>query len=115
MSRLRAPVDRERQAANWRRWYAKMRAERPDQYERYLAAKRRRTGAPRRGPRFPLAPLEQLAGHPSLHELARRVGEHQRAVSRARSEGLTVWKADAYAVAYDLHPAIVWDDWGGWL
>lgn len=74
------------------------------QYEAVLTLRRTRP----RGPRYPLAELERLVGHPSTADLARRTGLDAREVARYRTQGLTHEAADRAAVAFGLHPLNVW-------
>jgi hypothetical protein len=51
-------------------------------------------------------------GEVSSAVIASCVGTQVSQVQRARSEGLTVWLADRWAVAAGYHPGEIWgDDW----
>ena len=57
---------------------------------------------------FPLAPLLEVAGHPSLRRLALLLGVNGSALSRANATGLTWRQADTWACRIGKHPAEVW-------
>lgn len=58
------------------------------------------------GTRWPLAPLEALAG-PAL-----AAAFDHAAISRARRDGLSDLQADRWAIRCDIHPVLVWPEWG---
>ena len=61
--------------------------------------------------RFDLAPLEDLLGRPSMSQLARTLRIDRRQLYRMRQRGLTVPRADGFAVAAGFHPGDVWPEW----
>ncbi|MCC6227212.1 MAG: hypothetical protein IT195_12515 [Microthrixaceae bacterium] len=62
--------------------------------------------------RWPLAPLLEVAGNPSVASLARRVDAHVRQAQRwAEEGGLTDLWADRAAIRLDSHPALIWPEW----
>ena len=58
--------------------------------------------------RFPLADLVAAAGGPNHCALARRVGVTPRTVCRWHRAGLTIYSADAAAIAIGSHAAVIW-------
>lgn len=66
------------------------------------------------GPRFSLAPLEELLraqGGSSVKRLALLMGTNERQVHRWRHHGVTWAQADLLAVRAGLHPAELWPQW----
>ncbi len=63
--------------------------------------------------RYPLEPVYAAAGTDSPCSLAERVGINHRQVHRWRAEGgLTLFAADRVACALNVHPLLLWPEWG---
>lgn len=59
--------------------------------------------------RLPTAPLYEVTKAQSHNQLAELLGVGRGAVAAASRRGLTVWKADEWAVRLGLHPMTVWE------
>ena len=59
---------------------------------------------------FPIAPLEDLLGHPTASQLTRLLRCGGSEVTTARAWGWSWTQADRYATRAGFHPAEVWPD-----
>lgn len=60
---------------------------------------------------FDLASLLEVAGEPSPHRFAIRLGISGSTITRARDHELTWQQADTWACRAGFHPAEVWPHW----
>ena len=64
-------------------------------------------------PRLPFAPLEVVAGAPTIGVLAGWIGVTSRTIHRWANDGIPSQSADEVAIAIGSHPSYVWpDQWG---
>lgn len=60
--------------------------------------------------RLPTRPLFEATRAETNNQLAEMLGISRKAVAAAARRGLTVWKADEWAVRAGLHPSNVWSE-----
>lgn len=60
--------------------------------------------------RVPLAPLYRAAGCETDGDLAAVLQVSRGTILRLKREGVPVTRADAFAIAIDTHPALLWPD-----